>query len=113
VLTPFIIALILILPILWNVLTVFYLFQRARKGILSPLRFSLVSNLGLSIVISTMLLLVIASVYEIDIRNIGFVILVFSIHFFIGFPVIYLLAKYLMEKFFPNWSAQIKKTNGR
>jgi len=60
-----------------------------------------------------MLFLISASDNKIDNKLIGFVFLVFSIHFFIGFPVIYLLAKYLMEKFFPNWSAQIKKANGR
>jgi hypothetical protein len=112
-LTPFIIALILILPLLWNILTVIYLVRKARKGILSPLRFSLVFTLGLGIVISAMLLVVTVSAYGIDIRNIGFVLLVFSIHFFIGFPVIYFLAKSLMGKFFPNWSTQIKKANER
>lgn len=109
-LTPFKISLIfLFLPLLWNVLTVFFLVRRARKGTLSPLIFSLVSTLGLGILISTMLYLVTASDHKIDRKQIEFVLLVFSIHFFIGFPVIYLLAKYLMEKFFPNWSNRIKK----
>jgi hypothetical protein len=103
------IVLLLILPLLWNILTVIYLGRKARKGILSPLRFAFVSTLGLSIVISTMLYFLIASSSGIDISNIGFVLLVFSIHFFIGFPVVYFLTKYLIIKIFPKWSSQINK----
>ncbi len=103
------IVLLLIFPLLWNILTVVYLYRKARKGILTPFRFAFVFTLGFSIVISTMVYFLIASSSGIDISNIGFVLLVFSINFFIGFPVVYFLTKYLIIKIFPNWSSQINK----
>jgi hypothetical protein len=103
------IVLLLIIPLLWNILSVFYLYRKARKGILSPLRFAFGFALGLSIVISTMLFFLIVNTIGIDIRNIGLVLLVFLMHFFIGFPVVYFLTKYLIIKIFPNWSSQINK----
>jgi hypothetical protein len=103
------IVLLLILPLLWNILTVIYLYRKARKGILTPLRFTFVFVLGYSIVISTMLYFLIASSHGIYISNISFVLLVFSIHFFIGFPVVYFLTKHLIIKIISNWSSQINK----
>ena len=47
-----------------------------------------------------MVYFLIASSSGIDISNIGFVLLVFSINFFIGFPVVYFLTKYLIIKIF-------------
>lgn len=111
--TPSIILLILIIPLLWNIVTVFYLVRKARKGLLSPLRFSLVCTLGLSIVISTMLFFVIAKSYGIDSKKVGFVLFVFSIHFVIGFPVVFVLAKYMMKKAFSKWSSKIYRANER
>jgi|WetSurMetagenome_2_1015567.scaffolds.fasta_scaffold758408_1 hypothetical protein len=111
-LPPYISALVLTLPLIWNILTVLYLLQRARKGILSPLRFSLMLTLGLSITVSTMLMIVLGVAYGISSRNVGFALLVFSIHIFFGFPVAYFTAKFLMRKYFSNWSSNLKNANG-
>jgi hypothetical protein len=44
----------------------------------------------------------------ITVRNVGFVLLVFSIHFFFGFPAAYFTIKFLMNKFSPEWSSNLK-----
>ena len=74
--TLFIILLAMILPLLWNILTVFYLARKARNGMLSPLRFSLAFVLGFSITVSTILFIVIAAANGIDLRKMGFVFFV-------------------------------------
>jgi cytochrome c biogenesis protein CcdA len=100
----------LILPLLWNFLTVIYLTQNARKGRLSPLKFALAFSLGLSITISTILIVTITVTNGmIRIRDIGFVVLVFFLNFLIGFTMVYYLSKYLLEKYFVKWSSQSKR----
>jgi hypothetical protein len=107
-----IILLSYILALLWNILTVFYFVRKARKGMLSPLRFSLVLISGFSITMSTILFIGIAA-NGIDLRKLGFVLFVFLFNFMVGFPVVYLFSRFLMVKYFSKWSSQIREPKER
>lgn len=109
--TLIIILLASILALIWNILTVFYLARKARNGMLSPLRFSLVFILGFSITVSTILFIGVAA-NGIDLRKIGFVLLVFMLHCLVGFPVVYFLSRFLIGKYFSKWSSQTKEPKG-
>ena len=97
---------ILIIPFLWNIITMIYLAQQARKGRLSPLKFTIVFVLGFSITVSTVLITVIALANGVGLPETGFVALVFLMNLLIGFPVVYFLSKFVIEKYFPNWSSE-------
>lgn len=105
----FIVLLALILPLFWNILTVFYLARKARNGTLSPIIFSFVFILGFSLTVSTILYIVMAAANGIGLRKMGFVSLVFLLNFFVGFPVVYFFSKLLMGKYFSKWSSRIKQ----
>jgi hypothetical protein len=109
--TLLIILLASILALLWNILTVFYLAQKARNGMLSPLRFSLVFILGFSFSVSTILFIGVAA-NGIELRKIGFVLFVFMLNFLVGFPVVHFLSRFLMGKHFSKWSSQTKGPKG-
>lgn len=104
------ILLALIIPLLWNVLTVIYLGYQARKGKLSPLKFTTVFILGFSATVSIILFVVITFANGIGLRETGFVVFVFLINFIIGFPVVYFLSKFFLKKFFIKWSSEINVT---
>ncbi len=107
------ILLALILPLLWNILTVFYLARKARNGTLSALRFSLSFTLGFSITVSTILFIVITADNGIDLRKIEFVFFVFLVNILFGFPTIFFLSRVLMGKYFTKWSSQLNDPKGR
>jgi hypothetical protein len=100
------ILLALIITIVWNIITVIILAQKARQGLLTPLRFSLAFVLGLSIIVSTILFIGIAIVDRIDVRETIFVLLVFVLHFLIGLPLVFFLSKLIIGKYFPKWTTQ-------
>lgn len=105
-----IILLTLILPLLWNILTVTYLTHQARGGRLSPLKFTLAFILGFSITVSAILLIVITKANGVSLNGTGFVLFVFVLNFIIGFPTVYLLSRFLMKTKFAKWSSQINVT---
>ena len=83
--------------------------DKARNGMLSPLRFSLAFILGFSITVSIILCIVLTAANGIDLRKIEFVIFVFVVNILIGFPIVNIFSRYFMGKFFSKWSSQLKK----
>lgn len=103
-----ILILSLVIPLLWNVLTVSYGLFAARQGKLTPLRFALVFALGFSLTIALTLFIVIAYYQGINRPQIGFVFLVFAINLFVAFPASYLFSRSLIVKHFPDWFAAVE-----
>lgn len=102
--------LVLIVPLLWNFMTVFYFIKQARKGELSPIKFSTVFSLGFSITISVIIFVALSFTKGISRNTIGFTLFVFLFNFVIGLPVVYYLSRTLLTKQFSKWSSQIIQT---
>jgi hypothetical protein len=93
--------------LLGNSFRVAYLTRAARKGELSPMKFTSVAVLGYSSIISAILLFLLGRVDGVSLQELGFVSLVFALHILIGFPTGFLLSKFLMRKYFPKWSSHV------
>jgi len=104
------IIILVLIPLLWNILTVSYLSFLARKGKLSPTRFSLVLILGFSVTVSAILFIVITRANGVNLQITGRVLIVFLVNFVIGFPIVYLVTKIWLNKVFIKWSSQLKAT---
>ena len=72
------------------------------------MKFALVTILGFSLIVSSILFAVIISAKGMSLYNIGFVLFVFLFTLIIGFPAVYLFSRFVMKKYFTKWSAQIK-----
>lgn len=104
------IILLVLIPLLWNVLTVIYLTLNARKKKLTPLKFTSVFVPGLSITITMVLFIAISTSKGIGALEFGFVMLVFLINLLVGFPLVYLLSRFLFKTFFVKWSPEANET---
>ena len=105
--TLIIIVMAIILPLFWDILTILYLSNAARNGMLTPLRFSIVFMLGFGFTISVILFIVITISNGFNLKNIGFVIFVFFLNLLIGFPATYFFSKILFWKKFTKWSSKL------
>lgn len=105
------ILIVVFLLLLWNTLTVFFLTQAARKGKLSPLKFTIALVLGFSVIVSLILFFVLTVVDRVSLQGIGFVLLIFFLNVLIGFPAVYFLSKFLLGRFFSKWTSKINGSN--
>ena len=96
----------IILLVLWNIITVSFLTVQARKGILTPMKFSITFVLGFSFTISAILFIVISIAEGIGSRGIGFSLFIFIIIALVSFPIIYFVSKIFLSKIFPLWSSK-------
>jgi hypothetical protein len=103
-----IILVVVFLLLLWNTLTVFFLTRAARKGKLSPQKFTIALVLGFSFIVSFILFFVLTVVDRVSLPGIGFVLLILFINVLISFPAVYFSSKFLLGRFFAKWTSQNK-----
>ena len=91
------ILLLIIIPVVWNLLTVYYLHHQHQKGKETPLKFAVFFSIGYSLTISAILLIAIFVTQGITPGSLYLVLFVFLLNLLIGFPIAYFLFKRFKE----------------
>ena len=87
------ILLLIIIPVCWILITIYYLHHQHQKGKDTPLKFAVSYSIGYSLTISAILLIAIFVTQGIAPGSFCFILFVFLLNLGIGFPIAYFIFK--------------------